>query len=224
MRDVPEVVGKVIAKGLTYLSAEKLTMLLDAIDALDRQGIRGDLAEFGLALGGSAICIASKLGPERSFYGFDNFDLIPAPEPIDGERVTRRYEVIKSGKSPGIGSARYYGYTPNRHAQVKTNFAELGLPVDGDRIVLVEGLFKETLPQSLRGPVAFAHIDCDWYAPVKLCLLSLFPRLPVGGAVVVDDYKHWEGCTKATDEFCAAHPQMEIVPHGTSATLTRRSA
>ena len=51
------------------------------------------------------------------------------------------------------------------------------------------------------GPVAFAHVDVDWYEPVKTSLERIFPNLTVGGSIILDDYHDWGGCRKATDEF-----------------------
>ena len=219
-----EIISRVVERRLTYLTPEKLSGLIAAIERVDARGVRGDLAEFGIALGGSAICIASRLGAERNFYGFDNFEMIPPPQALDGERPNRRYDVIKSGRSGGIAGERYYGYVENRFAVVTQTFDDFGLPVDGKRICLVKGLFEDTLPGHLMRPIAFAHIDCDWYAPVMFCLQHLYPLLPVGGTVVVDDYRHWEGCTKATDEFVAAHPVMVLEPAATHATLVKQSS
>jgi O-methyltransferase len=195
---------------------------MDTIEQLNSDGVRGDLAEFGIALGGSAICVASKLTAGQKFYGFDNFDLIPSPEPIDGELPNSRYEVIKSGQSSGIAGDLYYGYEKYRLALVTLNFAEFGLPVDDNRIFLIKGLFEDILPNALQGPIAFAHVDCDWYAPVKLCLESLHPWLSSGSTVFVDDYKHWDGCTKATNEFCAAHADVSLAIGPGHAVLTKR--
>jgi O-methyltransferase len=219
-----DLVHRVVEKRLTYLHPEKLTLLMATVERLNADGVAGNLAEFGVALGGSAICIASQLVAGRNFYGFDNFDLIPRPEPIDGERPNSRYAVIKSGLSPGIGGDRYYGYEPDRLGVVSRNFAEFGLCVDDERIVLIKGLFEETLPRYLKEPIAFAHIDCDWYSPVRFCLHQLYPLLPDNGTIIIDDYNHWEGCTKATDEFCAAFPQITIAPGPTCAVLVKRPA
>jgi asparagine synthase (glutamine-hydrolysing) len=195
---------------------------MDTVERLTVQAIRGHLAEFGVALGGSAICIASKLAKDQKFYGFDNFDLIPSPEPIDGELPNSRYDQIKSGRSSGIGGDLYYGYETDRLSLVKHNFEEFGLPVDDERIILIKGLFEQTLPGVLKESIAFAHVDCDWYSPVKLCLETLHPRLSIGGTVVVDDYEHWEGCTKATNEFCAAHTDIGLTTGRNYAILTKR--
>ena len=54
---------------------------------------------------------------------------------------------------------------------------------------------------TIKQPVAFAHIDVDWYDPVKTCLERIFPNLIVGGSLILDDYHDWGGCRKAVDTY-----------------------
>jgi asparagine synthase (glutamine-hydrolysing) len=89
-------------------------------------------------------------------------------------------------------------------------FEAHGLNVDGERIALERGLFEDTLVLDDR-KVAFAHLDCDWYEPVALCLDRIYPRLSPGGFVVSDDYHDYGGCRDAVDAFLASHPDMVIV-------------
>jgi asparagine synthase (glutamine-hydrolysing) len=82
------------------------------------------------------------------------------------------------------------------------NFAEFGYDIELNNIKLIKGLYEETL--SVNSPVAFAHIDCDWYDSVKLCLAMIAPHLVVGGVLVIDDYHYYDGCKKAVDEYFAS--------------------
>jgi asparagine synthase (glutamine-hydrolysing) len=66
--------------------------------------------------------------------------------------------------------------------------------------------------------VAFAHIDCDWYDPVKYCLEALEHRLSPGGEIVLDDYHDYGGCQTATDEFLATRPNF-VMHDGRNVTL-----
>jgi asparagine synthase (glutamine-hydrolysing) len=61
------------------------------------------------------------------------------------------------------------------------------------------GLFEDTL--YIAEPVALAHIDCDWYQSVMLCLERITPHLIPGGVLVIDDYRDWAGCKRAVDEY-----------------------
>jgi hypothetical protein len=66
-------------------------------------------------------------------------------------------------------------------------------------VEFVRGLFEDTL--HVDKPVALAHLDCDWYESVKLCLERIEPMLQAGGVLVIDDYDAWSGCRAAVDEY-----------------------
>lgn len=196
----------VTAEGLTYLSPAKLQRLELALDGV--REVPGDFAEFGVALGGSAILIASH-AQSRRFHGFDLFGMIPPPtSEKDDDKSRERYQAIRSGQSRGINGEIYYGYRDDLLSQVKASFERHGLAVDGERIVLHEGLFEDTLPRAEIVAVAFAHIDCDWYDPVNYCLRWIGPRLSVGGAILIDDFHDYGGCRTAVQEFLADHPEF----------------
>jgi len=84
-------------------------------------------------------------------------------------------------------------------ATVRENFDKIGLPLD--RLHIVTGHYEETLNRIPIFPIAFLHLDCDWYASVKLCLNKFYDWVVPGGAIVFDDYGHWSGCRRAVDEF-----------------------
>jgi asparagine synthase (glutamine-hydrolysing) len=201
---------------LTYLTPAKLRSLEAVLRRIGRDGIMGDFLELGVALGGSAILIASRCPPDYCFHGYDLFGTIPPPGPEDDERSHRRYEEIRSGKSNGIGGDTYYGYLDDLYGRVCRSFAAFGIEVDGGRVVLHKGLFEETLDPADPRPVAFAHIDCDWYDPVRYCLEALSDRLTPGAFIVLDDYNDYGGCRKAVDEYLAGTDRMRlrsVTPH-----------
>jgi asparagine synthase (glutamine-hydrolysing) len=195
---------------LTYLSDVKLLRLEKAL----RQAAlsNGAFVEFGVALGGSSIVIAGAAAAVRQqFFGFDVFGLIPPPaSDKDDARSKKRYEVIASGQATGIGGDRYYGYRDNLYDEVVKAFRFNGFAVDGHSISLVKGLFEETLPTTHIERVAFCHIDCDWYEPVKFCLDWISPRLAPDGLILLDDYHDYGGCAQATNEFLAANSDFEL--------------
>lgn len=211
-----QIAAKVAAKNLTYVSPGKMNSLFDCIDELDAGHVHGDFVEFGVALGGSGICLANSLQPRRRYFGFDVFGMMPPPSAIDGQEVLARYKTIVDGQSKGIGGEPYYGYVDNLLDVVKASFLTFGCPVDDERIFLIKGLFGDTLPKHYNLQIALSHIDCDWYAPVSYCLAFVWPRLSEGGYIVLDDYNEWSGCRKATDHFLHFRPEAECVrsyPH-----------
>jgi hypothetical protein len=210
------VVAAVLSRQLTYLSRAKLHSLLKQLAEVKIRAVAGDFLEFGVALGGSGICIASQLDGARRYLGYDAFEMMPPPTPEDGESAALRHEDIVSGRSKGIGEDTYYGYVPDLYDRVIDNFNRLGFRVDQGTVNLVRGKFQEILPAQAEFPIAFAHVDCDWYEPVMYCLQFSRARLTKYGVIVVDDYNDWAGCKKAVDEFCAESNDvllLETFPH-----------
>ncbi len=210
------------AERLTYLRPEKLMRLEAAAREAATHSQTGDFAEFGMALGGSGVVIASEARRAgRKFFGFDVFSTIPPPTSAhDGEDAQARYAAIAKGASRGLGDDVYYGYQSDLRGKVADAFARHGLTVDGHDISLVEGLFETTLPGSGLDAIAFAHIDCDWYDPVTYCLRETAARLSPGGVIVVDDYHDWSGCRAAVDHFLAEHPDF-VLDDGANVILRR---
>lgn len=188
---------------LTYLPAGKL---LRIEEALARTGaVDGDVLEFGVALGGSAIILANHLPTSKRFIGFDVFGMIPPPTSDKDDEFSRnRYEVIKSGGSKGIGDDQYYGYRDNLFEQVQSSFGKYGMAVDGDRISLHKGLFEDTWRPEFVEAISLVHIDCDWYDPVVFCLDACADKMSPQGIIVIDDYNDYGGCRTAVNEFLAS--------------------
>jgi asparagine synthase (glutamine-hydrolysing) len=216
---ISQIARQVRTRNLTYLSTEKMRTLENALQNVIREGVEGDLLEFGVALGGSAIVIASQLKNGAQFHGYDVFGMIPPPGPCDDIHSHLRYQEIREGRSRGIGDDTYYGYLDDLYDRVCRSFSEFGMPVDGRRIVLHRGEFGATLHEGDVRPIAFAHIDCDWYDSVKMCLDTIAPRLSRGGRVVLDDYNDYGGCRSAVRDFLATHPGCVIETVSPSAVL-----
>lgn len=199
---LPAVVRQVRRERLTYLSPLRLISL----DRHARLAPAGHFIEAGVALGGSAVVLLAAMQDEREFHGYDVFGQIPPPGERDPDDAHERYAVIAGGDSTGIRGDSYYGYESDLYEKVAITLASYGYPVS-DHVQLHKGLYEDTFHPP--DPVALAHIDCDWYDSVLLCLERLSDRLAPGAYVVIDDYFDWEGCQRAVDEFRAHHP-MEV--------------
>ena len=55
-------------------------------------------------------------------------------------------------------------------------------------------------------PIAVLRLDTDWYESTRHELEHLYPRLSVGGVLIIDDYGYWQGARKAVDEYFAGGP------------------
>lgn len=66
-----------------------------------------------------------------------------------------------------------------------------------DNVVLIKGLFQDTLPDFLKehpGPLAFGHVDCDLYSSTCCVLECLEDRIVDGTVLAFDefmDYGDW---------------------------------
>jgi Macrocin-O-methyltransferase (TylF) len=186
-------------KRLTYLSMAKLDALARTCLAIEEQRIPGVFIEAGCALGGSSVIIGSTKRPFRRFEIYDVFGMIPSPGEHDPAEVHKRYTDIVQGSATGLGGDRYYGYEDDLETIVRRNLQSFGLAPEEQNITLVRGLVQETLTGT--EPVAFAHLDVDWYEPSLVCIERLYPRLSIGGSIIVDDYHDWGGCRRAIDEY-----------------------
>lgn len=216
---VAEVIASIRAARLSYCGAPKLENIAEALQLVQAARVPGRYLEAGVALGGSAILIARMKPAAVPLDLHDVFGMIPPPGPSDGDDAHRRYEEIRSGASAGIGGDAYYGYRDNLMEQVLANLRQFGIDLQRDQVTTVPGLFEDTLRPV--GPVAFAHLDCDWYDSVRVCIERITPVLSVGGMMVFDDYSSYSGCKRAVDEWLAADSRFERVFHRRSLGLRR---
>ena len=196
---VEDVIRRVTEERLSYLSADHLRNLAACMRQIEAEGVPGAVVEAGTAQGGSAIVLAAAKSPGRPLKVYDVFDTIPAPGAKDGADVHERYAVIAQGSATGLGEDTYYGYRDNLYGEVRDSFERLGVPVEQHGVELVKGLFEDTI--ELDGPVAFAHLDGDWYESTMTCLERIAPRLSQGGRMVIDDYYSWSGCHRAVNDY-----------------------
>jgi hypothetical protein len=194
---------------ITFVSRKKLRRLAQAIFTARSANQQGIYLEAGVALGGTAVMIARLKPTHASLELYDVFGMIPPPSDKDDLDAVARYDVIANGQAKGIDGDMYYGYLPDVKQTVVDNLARFGIDPKRDHVKLVEGVFEETL--SPRDAVTFAHIDCDWYDSVVTCIERIWPRLSRGGVMLFDDYRSYEGCRKAVDEFIARTPDCEIL-------------
>lgn len=200
--DIQGLIKRVRMEKLTYLPRQRLASLSSTCNAIENSQLPGIFIEAGCALGGSSILIAALKDKKRPLFIYDVFGVIPPPTEEDTKEVHERYQAIVQGSSQGIGGNKYYGYEENLYEVVRSNFRDFGIDCENQSVSLIRGLVQETM--NINQPVAFAHVDVDWYDPVKTCLERIFPNLVSGGCIILDDYHDWGGCRKATDEFLSA--------------------
>lgn len=129
----------------------------------------GHIAEFGAHRGGSALFMAkaaSAFLPGVKVFAFDTFSGMPET----------------SATHDAHGAGDFSGADP---AEIIERAKEAGL----DNLVLVKGLFDDSIPPALPeiGAVRLAHIDCDIYAGVVSAYDGVKSACVPGAYIILDD-------------------------------------
>jgi O-methyltransferase len=188
----------------TMIGLRRLDNIEACVADIIRAGVPGDLAETGVWRGGAAIFMRGLLAAyddeERLVWAADSFEGLPHPD------------ATSFGEDAGDPFWR------NPHLavsldEVRENFRRYGL-LD-ERVRFLPGWFEDTLPGAPIEQLALLRLDGDMYGSTMVALEALYPKLSVGGYVIVDDYGGGApGCRAAVDEYRAREritdPLVEI--------------
>jgi hypothetical protein len=189
-------------KPFTMTSPERVFALCEALRYVARAGVAGDIVECGVWRGGSSMAAAlmlAELGDTtRRFHLFDTFEGMSAPTEHD-----RRASDAQPAAALLASSARDDKiWCVASLDDVRANLTAAGCPMD--RMALVQGKVEDTIPAAAPERIALLRLDTDWYESTRHELQHLYPRLAVGGVLIIDDYGAWEGARRAVDEYFAA--------------------
>jgi hypothetical protein len=115
----------------------------------------------------------------------------------------------------GGAAAKAAGQYRGAYEELRKMIALYGLD---DDVVIHAGDIASTLPAALQDEslsFSFVYCDLDLYAPTKLVLDSVHPRLSKGGLIVMDEWNHekWPGESIAIREFLATCPNAYRMRH-----------
>jgi len=83
--------------------------------------------------------------------------------------------------------------------EVKQNFKLTNYP--SNLLYTHVGDVASTLPNSNVSSIAILRLDTDLYESTKIELEQLYPKVSERGFVIIDDYGHYDGARRATDEY-----------------------
>jgi O-methyltransferase/8-demethyl-8-(2,3-dimethoxy-alpha-L-rhamnosyl)tetracenomycin-C 4'-O-methyltransferase len=175
-------IGSVRMRNLRYACE---TVLLDGVD--------GDFIETGVWRGGACILMKGILEAydedTRRVFVADSFAGLPPPDaanfPADEGDSFHTFAELQISR-----------------ADVEDNFRRFGL-LD-QRVVFLEGWFKDTLPNAPIDRLAVLRLDGDMYESTIQALDALYHKVSYGGFVIVDDY-FLPPCAKAVQDFRDHH-------------------
>jgi len=177
----------------TMVGMKRLDQLQSAIETILDDGVEGDFIETGVWRGGACIFMRAALEAygvsDRRVFVADSFAGLPEPD-------VRRYP---ADRDASFHKVRFLSVS---REDVERNFAKYGL-LD-DRVVFLQGWFKDTLPSAPIEKLALLRLDGDMYESTMDALTNLYPKLSPGGYCIVDDF-FLGPCRLAVEEYRAAH-------------------
>jgi O-methyltransferase len=192
-------------RNYTATSWERMYALYKAVRYAIGSGLVGDFVECGVWRGGSVMMIAYTLlasgVTDRKLYLYDTLEGMSIPTTADVDSARHRPAEIR-WRAESREKENRWAFAPL--PEVQRNVYSTGFPESG--VVFVKGRVEETIPRTLPEKISVLRLDTDWYASTRHELDHLYPRLTVGGVLIVDDYGHWLGAKEAVDEYFASHP------------------
>jgi O-methyltransferase len=193
----------------TMTNRERQWALIKAVQYIDSHAIPGDIVECGVWRGGNIML--AKLARKdseipRRYFLFDTFRGMSPPSPADVDYHGR-------SASTDFEKSQHEDYNDNCYAprdDVERNLELAGLTAE--EVVLCEGRVEDTLldPANIPEKIAILRLDTDWYESTRAELEKLWPKLSVGGVLIVDDYGCWQGARRAVDAFFGEKPPLFI--------------
>lgn len=176
--DVDERFRKIYGSVADHTKVDEARCYLLWRTALQLDAVEGALVEVGVWRGGTAALLcdaASRLEKPRHVYLADTFR-----------------GVVKAGPRDDY-------YKGGEHADASADTVKTLLDTVGAKnATLLEGVFpEETGGEIPDGAIALCHIDVDVYQSARDVAEWVWPRMPVGGVIVYDDYGFY-GCEGVT--------------------------
>jgi O-methyltransferase len=181
------------ARSQTMIGVARMRNLRILCERALAEDIPGDLIETGVWRGGACIYMRGILAAHgdltRRVFVADSFRGLPPANP--------------SQYPADEGDAHNtYAQLAVSRAEVEENFRRYGL-LD-ERVVFLEGWFKDTLPSAPIDRLSVLRLDGDMYESTIQVLDALYGKVSPGGYVIIDDYI-LKPCAKAVDHFRATH-------------------
>lgn len=143
----------------------------------DLKDIEGDILEVGVWRGGTGavMCKASENHKGTTVYLADTFQ-----------------GVVKATEEDTV-------YRGGEHNDTSDQIVmDLLKTVEAKNHKILKGIFPDDFPDVQIDKIKLCHIDVDTYLSAKEIFDYAWPKIPVGGVVIFDDYGFWtcEGVTK----------------------------
>jgi hypothetical protein len=178
----------------TMVGMKRLDNIQYCVKRVLENNIPGDLIETGVWRGGATIFMRAILkaygDQNRRVWVVDSFAGLPPPNP----------EKYPADKGFDLSHVTVLAVSLEN---VQSNFAKYGL-LDS-QVVFLKGLFSQTLPTAPIESIAVLRLDGDLYESTMDALENLYPKVSIGGYIIIDDYGAIVPCKQAVHDFRNAH-------------------
>lgn len=189
----------------TMTSPERMASLLDSVEYIVKRNLPGAFVECGVWRGGSVLAMVLKLidlgVTDRDIYLYDTFEGMTAPTDHDTSPfhapASQDWDAAQKtgGKIyDGLFNAEIFNESLVRDVLLKSGYP-------AERFHFVRGPVEQTIPGKMPADISLLRLDTDWYESTRHELVHLYPLLTRNGILIIDDYGHWEGARRATDEY-----------------------
>lgn len=188
----------------TMTSLERRYHLLQSVRYVAKHRIPGSIVECGVWRGGSMMLVAKTLiecgDTSRDLYLYDTFEGMPPPTKEDRDYAAQ--SAAARLEAEGTSKIESGVWAISSLEEVRRNMESVGYPEE--KLHYVRGKVESTIPACIPDQIALLRLDTDWYESTAHELAHLYPKLVIGGPLIIDDYGYWQGARKAVDEFLAA--------------------
>lgn len=171
-----ELVQEPVSVPRTLLGEGRVDLIRDCFNKVRK--LNGHMAEIGVYQGGISQLMASSR-PDSTLYSCDGFEGLPDLAVEDNNHHKKgdfndvTYEEVKDFLSSEKNA------------------------------IVIKGFFPDgTIHQEMFDKEYFlVHVDVDLYQSTKDCLEFFYPRMVIGGIIMIDDYPYLNGVKIAVNEF-----------------------
>lgn len=182
--------------GITMAGVMRLDNIREALRDIEKKGIPGDFVECGVWRGGASIFAKSFFDlykiRNRKVWVVDSFMGLPPARTGNDENFWVELDYLKIAQET-----------------VEENFRAFG--VLDSNVEFVKGYFVDSLPHIKVKQIAVLRMDGDMYESTMDQLFNLYDRVPIGGWVIIDDFKAVAACQKAIADFRNWHGLSEPI-------------
>lgn len=177
----------------TMIGMKRLNNIQHCLESILVNNIPGDCIETGVWRGGATILMRAILkaygDKTRKVWVADSFEGLPPPNP----------DKYPHDSGLDLSTIPYLAVPLD---VVQSNFKAYGL-LD-NQVVFLKGFFRDTLPTAPIDRISLLRLDGDLYESTMDALSNLYPRVSVGGYIIIDDFGAIGACAQAVHDYRAS--------------------